>query len=299
VKKATVDEVKKATGDEFKYIGTTHHVDIFDCTEKEVPVQSVQLTEAFVDLGWDSRGEKFCVLMGRPVTSICIYKPDKGKPAPLLITRLEGGPNLTTVDWAPAGGWLVVHAAGYTGSSQVHFIDASSAGEAVRFRKVDLPSLTEGSWDPTGRYYSTCSLSVYKQSPSRSDGYRIFTFQGRELVKKHIETLLQFKWRPRLPVTLPEERIKAIKENMKTLSKRFEAEDRAEHLQVSKERRDVYSKFVQLRSLNRGVYEKEEPKRTAMRSTPSQRVGDQSASGGGEEDVNTQQSSAVEPLGED
>jgi len=48
------------------------------------------------------------------------------------VSRIEDGLLLTTVDWAPAGGWLVVR-----GSSQIHFIDASGAGEVTRFRKVD------------------------------------------------------------------------------------------------------------------------------------------------------------------
>lgn len=79
---------------------------------------------------------------------------------------------------------------------------------------------------------------------------------------------------------------------------------------------------MELRGLNSGEYKKEEPERSALRSKlrvlfgflvlcplmngylgkPPQRVGDQSASGEGEvvrEVVDAQQSSVVEPLGED
>lgn len=39
-------------------------------------------------------------------------------------------------------------------------------------------------------------------------GYRIYTFQGRELYRKPIDRLIQFKWRPRMPVKLPDETIR-------------------------------------------------------------------------------------------
>jgi len=292
--------VKREEGDEIKYLGATHHVEIFDCTEKEVPVQTVQLPETFVDLGWDPRGDKFCVLVGSPKTSILLYKLDKGKPAPLLISRLEGGVNLTTVDWAPAGGWLVVHAAGSMGACQIHFIDASTAGEASRFRVNEFPSLARGSWDPTGRYYAAYSLSAYRYQTSRNDvrGYRIFSFQGKELVKKQIDTLLQFKWRPRPPVTMPDDMVKTVRRNMKTLSLKFEEEDRAEHLQVSKEllqeRRDIYSKFATLRDLSRKQYAEEESERQELRLDA-----DQASNEMVKETVISPLSSVVEPLGEE
>lgn len=65
-------------------------------------------------------------------------------------------------------------------------------------------------------------------------GYRIHSFQGRELYKKQIESLIRFKWRPRPPVTLPDAKIKEIRKNLKQISAKFEEEDRREQLMVSK-----------------------------------------------------------------
>jgi len=92
----------------------------------------------------------------------------------------------------------------------------------------------QGSWDPTGRFFVTAALGVHLSSTRYETGYRIYTFQGREVMRKAIETLLQFKWRPRPPVALPAETLKAIKGKMKVLSAKFDEEDRREQLSVSK-----------------------------------------------------------------
>lgn len=65
----------------------------------------------------------------------------------------------------------------------------------------------QGSWDPTGRYFTAvCTIGGGKGDT----GYRIYTFQGRELYRKPLDRLMQFKWRPRLPVKLPDATIKVI-----------------------------------------------------------------------------------------
>jgi hypothetical protein len=39
-------------------------------------------------------------------------------------------------------------------------------------------------------------------------GYRIYSFQGRELVRNNIDRLSQFHWRPKPAIKLPDEKIK-------------------------------------------------------------------------------------------
>lgn len=67
-------------------------------------------------------------------------------------------------------------------------------------------------------------------------GYTIFTFQGRELVHRNIETLLRFKWRPRPPAPLSDQKSKEVRKNLKQISQKFEEEDRREQQKVSKVR---------------------------------------------------------------
>lgn len=108
-------------------------------------------------------------------------------------------------------------------------------------------------------------------SDNRHDpGYRIHTFQGRELIKKAINTLIRFKWRPRPPVNLPEQQLKEIRRNIKKISQEFEDEDRREQLQLSKEltqkRQEIMNKFNQLRVEHRRRREIEKEDRIKLRS---------------------------------
>jgi len=87
-------------------------------------------------------GNKFCVLVGSTKITPLIYRYDKGKPAPQLLSKIESGTNLNSISWAPQGGWLIVYGASTPGGL-VYFIDASGATEANRIRSIEHPSLTK------------------------------------------------------------------------------------------------------------------------------------------------------------
>jgi uncharacterized protein with WD repeat len=57
---------------------------------------------------------------------------------------------------------------------------------------------------------------------------------GREIIKKNIDSMMRFKWRPRPPVQLPEQKIREIRKSLKQLSLKFEEEDKRELQKVSK-----------------------------------------------------------------
>uniref|UniRef100_A0A915ERS8 Eukaryotic translation initiation factor 3 subunit B n=1 Tax=Ditylenchus dipsaci TaxID=166011 RepID=A0A915ERS8_9BILA len=258
------NNAKKTKDKEIKLTGVASHLEIFDCTEKEVAVQTIQLQEPFINFGWEPKGNKFCVLIGNSnkVTPL-VYRLDKGKPMPILVSKIEAGIQLNTVEWAPQGGWLSVFGAN-SSAGHVFFIDTNGA-EAIRTRIVEHPSMNQGVWDPTGRYFVTCSLG----RKGYESGYRIHTFQGRELVRKNIEVLVRFKWRPRPPAPLSEQKIKEIRRNLKQISMKFEEEDRREQLKVSKElvehRRKFMSEFSSVRDQNRKLYEQELKERLMLR----------------------------------
>jgi translation initiation factor 3 subunit B len=237
---------RKIKDNEVKLSGPTSHLEIFDCTAKEVSVQTIQLPEPFINFGFEPKGDKFCVLVGsgNKVTPL-IYKIDSGKPAPILVSKLDSGVQLSVVKWAPQGGWLVVYSEN-SPAGQAHFIDASGT-EVSRTRIVEHPSMNYGEWDPTGRYFITASAGHGRYDT----GYRIHTFMGREIYKKSLEGLTRFKWRPRPKIVIPDQKVKEIKRNLKNLSRKFEEEDRKEQDKASKEliekRRAFMSEFNSLR----------------------------------------------------
>lgn len=227
-------------------------------------VQTYQLAEPFVNFGWEPKGDKFCVLIGsgNKVTPL-VYKVDPGKPAPILCSKLDAGVQLSVVKWAPQGGWLVVYAEN-SPAGQAIFIDASGA-EATRLRIVEHPSMNYGEWDPTGRYFVTASVGHGRYET----GYRIHTFQGREIVKKPLDGLTRFKWRPRPKIVIPEAKTKEIRRNLKNLSRKFEEEDRKEQDKASKEliekRREYMSAFNALRQRAQERYTAERAERLKLR----------------------------------
>lgn len=78
---------RKIKDGEVKLTGIVSHLEIFDCSQSVVSVQTVQLPEPFISFGWDPKAEKFCVLTGtvNKVTPL-VYRVDPKHPTPQLIS---------------------------------------------------------------------------------------------------------------------------------------------------------------------------------------------------------------------
>ncbi|VDM73701.1 unnamed protein product [Strongylus vulgaris] len=192
-------------GGEVKYVGgCTYHIEIFEI-QKDVSLMNLPLPEPFINFGWQPYGEKFCVLTGNQAKATpLVYRIEANSHAPKLMSKLDAGVQFNEVSWAPAGGWLAVLAKRSTGGN-VMFVD-TTLQEAKRTNVVEHPGFNKGYWDPTGRYFVTCSTLGGRMGADL--GFRLYTFQGRELCRKGLERLSQFKWRPRPPVKLSEQKLK-------------------------------------------------------------------------------------------
>uniref|UniRef100_A0A0N5AHI8 Eukaryotic translation initiation factor 3 subunit B n=1 Tax=Syphacia muris TaxID=451379 RepID=A0A0N5AHI8_9BILA len=252
-----------------KYSKPTSHIEIFDLRNKEISVLSMTLAETYVAFGWEPAGDKFCVLAGtQHKTTPLIYMLDMSKHVPQLISKFEPSEKFNNVSWAPAGGWLVVYSANST-SGAIMFID-SNGPEPTRTNIVEYSGFTKGSWDPTGRYFvAAFTMGGGRSSASSDTGYRIFTFQGKELFRKNLDRMMQFKWRPRPPVKLPEETVRLVRKTLKETSARFEEEDKRERGRASQEvtekRRKNMKEFNQIREQYREIYNSEAKLRASLR----------------------------------
>lgn len=70
-----------------------------------------------------------------------IYRLDVGKPAPILLAKIDSGAYLNSVEWSPQGSWLTVFSANSSGG-QIFFIDASGS-EVSRTRSVEQPTISQ------------------------------------------------------------------------------------------------------------------------------------------------------------
>lgn len=71
-----------------------------------------------------------------------IYRLDVGKPAPILLAKIDSTSYLNSVEWAPQGGWLAVFNVNSQSNAQIFFIDASGT-EVSRTRTVDQPLINQ------------------------------------------------------------------------------------------------------------------------------------------------------------
>ncbi|CAI5441922.1 unnamed protein product [Caenorhabditis angaria] len=253
---------------EIKYVGgCTYHVDIFEIDKKDVSLMNLPLPEAFIHFGWDPEGDKFCVLTGNQTKAAPhVYKIEPNSHAPKLISKLDAGVQYNEVQFAPKGGWLAILAKVSAGGN-VMFVDTTLA-EAKRTNVIEHPLFNNGYWDPTGRYFVTCSSLGGRNGADL--GFRVYTFQGRELCRKSMERLAQFKWRPRPPVKLSEQKQKEIKKNLKKISARFIKQDDDEKCRASQEvvekRRKIMSAFDVIRNRNKELVAAQRDARIALRS---------------------------------
>lgn len=246
--KKNVKMSSMGTVEEVKYTNPTSHIEIFDARGKDISVLSLPLPESYIAFDWEPSGDKFCVLVGSQHKSTpLIYYLDTTKHVPQLISKFEPMERFNRASWAPAGGWLVVYSASSSSGSMM-FIDSNGA-QPTRTNLVEYPGFNKGEWDPTGRYFTAaCTVGEGKGDT----GYRIYTFQGKELFRKPLDRLSQFNWRPRVPVKLPDDVIRTIKKNLKTTSLKFEEEDKLERgratKEVSEKRKQTMSEFKKIRA---------------------------------------------------
>ncbi|TMS34910.1 hypothetical protein L596_002408 [Steinernema carpocapsae] len=237
--------------------GITSHLEIFECKGKAISVQSMPLTEPFISFAWDPNTDKFCVLVGNDNKATPqIYRLDTSKHIPQLVSKLDAGVKLNHIAFAPIGGWLVVGSMEST-NGNIFFIDTNKS-EPTRTNCAEHTGFNRGYWDPTGRYFVSCIVATNRSTVDC--GYRLYTFQGRELFRKNLDRMTQFKWRPRPPVKLSDAKVKEIRKNMKTTSQKFEEEDKRERGKASKEVIEKRRKIM-VREANLADYEKQRDER--------------------------------------
>ena len=136
-----------------EYSGLTYTVEIFRVRERDVPVDTIEVKEKCLSLGWEPHGNRFAILSSNNPThktNVSFYRI--GRDGPQLLKVLDQLRNpVNTILWAPAGGWVVLWG-GSAGS--LFFVDAGSKGEEVSILndRASHDGATHAAWDPTGRF---------------------------------------------------------------------------------------------------------------------------------------------------
>jgi translation initiation factor 3 subunit B len=228
------------------------HLEIFRVMEKNVPVESVEIKETVKSFYWEQNGHRFCILT--------TDENNHGLKARFFALPLSGGCNevgkyelqgtqITTVSWAPAGQYFCM--AAIPGGDLIF-------GQLDQNNKLDILHkdehflLTEILWDPSSRYVISATTQAMSSGIryQTEAGYKMWSFQGRQLYSFNKEKLFQIFWRPHPPSLQTEKQQQEVKTNLKTYSKRYEGiDDQQKDLAkvlAQKEREDALGRFQKI-----------------------------------------------------
>jgi translation initiation factor 3 subunit B len=234
-----------------------------------IPVEQLELTEQILKVCWEPRGDRIAIAHGEARNpTISFYTmitkttiPGKGSNSQAQVKYTDqichlfskSGSPVTEIQWSPAGTYVTL---------------AQFATECCRFEILDVANnvssgmrqhdrCTRLSWDPSGRYVATVTVTELRNINSRGhidDGVNFFHFQGHLVYQLKREKVFAFHWRPRPDLLSPEER-KAVAKKLKLYERQFEREDKERRDAVNKElkaaRFETAKQFIQWRNRNR------------------------------------------------
>jgi translation initiation factor 3 subunit B len=217
-----------------------------------VPVESVEIKETVKSFHWEQNGHRFCILT--------TDENNHGLKARFFALPLSGGCNevgkyelqgtqITTVSWAPAGQYFCM--AAIPGGDLI-FGQLDGNNKLDILHKDEHFLLTEILWDPSSRYVISATTQAMSSGIryQTEAGYKMWTFQGRQLYSLNKEKLFQIFWRPHPPSLQTEKQQQEVKTNLKAYSKKYEAiDDQQKDLAkvlAQKEREDALGRFQKI-----------------------------------------------------
>lgn len=202
------------------YTGHYFNLEIFNLTnaKKEVPVESIEIKDAIIDLAWEPNGSMLVLLTtADAVTSVSFYSGRLGKQFE-LVKKLPLRHKVERISWSPMGQFVTL----YSTTGSVGYLTFIDTADLTIMADLEHFLLSEVQWDPTGRYLT----AVTKGNNKKDNGYTIYSFQGRYVRNEKVDGLSVFSWRPRPQTLLSADKQKEIRKNLKKYAPDFEAKDK-------------------------------------------------------------------------
>lgn len=194
--------------------------ELFRVKERECPMEVLELeskTDKIVAVSWEPSGSRFAIIHGdghRPDLTFYTMSNKQGRVGKVGTLK---GKSVNALYWSPTGKNIVL--AGLKSmNGQLEFFNVD---EFEVLASAEHFMCTDVDWDPTGRY---CVTSVSSQH-QMENGFNVWSFNGKLLYKLSRDRFFQFLWRPRLPSLLSEEQEAEIVKNLRTYSKKYDAQD--------------------------------------------------------------------------
>ncbi|OWB57528.1 hypothetical protein B5S28_g3477 [[Candida] boidinii] len=229
------------------------NLEIFQITEKGIPVENIELKELVLNFQWEPKGERFVCITDTDVTNdnisiptnainfFCPEESNKKSVTDLkhwhLVKKFEKK-FCNVISFSPNGRFVIVGSIRKV-NGELGFYDFDYDGEKekdqakFKFCHANVKSLfnheygglTNIEWESSGRFVA-CWSSAWKHKAE--NGYRIYDMVGRLLRNELIDGFREFAWRPRPATLLTGGDKKKIRKNLKEFSAQFEEQDAME-----------------------------------------------------------------------
>jgi translation initiation factor 3 subunit B len=167
-------------------------LEFFRLTEKNIPVEIVELKQVVVNFSWEPKGNRFVFITTddavagaavAPKTNVHFYAPEKLKNAvgEFSCAKVIEKKNSNAIYWGPNGRFVLVATVHSQQSFELEFWDCDFEGEKQKQEKVaankelacnlmlmatgEHYGVTDVEWDSTGRYVATSASTWKHQVP--------------------------------------------------------------------------------------------------------------------------------------
>jgi translation initiation factor 3 subunit B len=165
--------------------------EFFRVREKDVPIEGLELKDTVVAFAWEPKGSQFAVIhsesSGTSRSNVSLYSMENNK---LDKKATLDKKQATHLYWSPEGRYLLLAGLRHMNGT-LEFFDAQSL---TTLQSESHSSCTDVQWDPTGRYVASYS-SFWRNK--NENGYKLWSFLGKELLTVNKDPFFQFIWRPR------------------------------------------------------------------------------------------------------
>lgn len=223
------------------------NLEFFKTTEKDIPVEKLELKEVVINFAWEPRSERFITISrlddgnlnpSIPKNIITFYGPEvmtRGRVVNSKFVPFHSVPDkhANTVIWSPQGRYVVVATISKS-NGELDFFDCLYEDEKVKklvygnvklLRNERFSGMTNLAWDPSGRFVAAWSSSW---AHSIENGYKLYEFTGNLLRDESLDHFKEFIWRPRPASLLTDADRKKVKKNIREYSAQFEEADAME-----------------------------------------------------------------------
>ncbi|VVT50157.1 uncharacterized protein SAPINGB_P002629 [Magnusiomyces paraingens] len=229
---------------------TFTNLEFFRMTERDIPLENIELKDTVVNFAWEPKGNKFITISrtdnsvasqtegGSGNTSglnnLAFYGLDEKKKvtsSSWKLLKLFEKRNTNSIFWSPKGQFAATSNFGPNVSTPVvEFWDTDfhtekregivdNSNGINNIGSYEQYGLVNLEWDPSGRFVAAWS------NKTQSSNYKIINFFGEEIHEKNLDHLRVVSWRPRPQSLLTEEEVSKTIKNLDKYSAQFDEED--------------------------------------------------------------------------